>query len=219
MADNLIQKLNTLANAINSKAGTTGSMTIDEMTTKVNNISAGEDVTDETDTYTDLLDELEGAVNDLPDAAEDPVIEPLTVTANGTYTPPSGVTGYSPVTVNVPVPSFPGASIETVTVTIEKYGEASYTPYTLPYVYYTTVERGVITFQKLLLSTGSATYELTVLKNSIVLATNGDMLVYDTDWGSGRALSGGFCDEMMTIGANQAVGSFWANNDFTIIMD
>lgn len=33
-----------------------------------------------------------------------PVIEPLEVTENGTYTAPSGVDGYSPVTVNVPIP-------------------------------------------------------------------------------------------------------------------
>ena len=31
-----------------------------------------------------------------------PVINPLSVAANGTYTAPSGVDGYSPVTVNVP---------------------------------------------------------------------------------------------------------------------
>lgn len=34
----------------------------------------------------------------------DPIIEPLSVTENGTYTAPSGVDGYSPVTVNVPIP-------------------------------------------------------------------------------------------------------------------
>ena len=32
----------------------------------------------------------------------DPVIQPLSVTENGTYTAPAGVDGYSPVTVNVP---------------------------------------------------------------------------------------------------------------------
>lgn len=31
----------------------------------------------------------------------DPVVQPLTVTENGTYTAPSGVDGYNPVTVNV----------------------------------------------------------------------------------------------------------------------
>lgn len=34
-----------------------------------------------------------------------PVIEPLEVTQNGTYTAPAGVDGYSPVTVNVPIPN------------------------------------------------------------------------------------------------------------------
>ena len=35
----------------------------------------------------------------------DPVIDTLSVTKNGTYTAPSGVDGYSPVTVNVPEPT------------------------------------------------------------------------------------------------------------------
>lgn len=34
----------------------------------------------------------------------EPIIEPLEVTKNGTYTAPSGVDGYSPVSVNVPIP-------------------------------------------------------------------------------------------------------------------
>ena len=33
---------------------------------------------------------------------KEPVLEPLNVTANGTYTPPGDVDGYSPITVNVP---------------------------------------------------------------------------------------------------------------------
>lgn len=33
-----------------------------------------------------------------------PIIKPLTVTTNGTYTAPDGVDGYSPVNVNVPIP-------------------------------------------------------------------------------------------------------------------
>lgn len=34
----------------------------------------------------------------------DPVVEPLAVTKNGEYTPPVGVDGFSPVSVNVPIP-------------------------------------------------------------------------------------------------------------------
>ena len=36
--------------------------------------------------------------------AIEPVIDSLTITENGTYTAPDGVDGYSPVTVNVPIP-------------------------------------------------------------------------------------------------------------------
>ena len=38
----------------------------------------------------------------------EPVVEALTVTANGVYTVPAGVDGYSPVTVNVQLPSASG---------------------------------------------------------------------------------------------------------------
>lgn len=191
MADNLIQKLNTLANAINSKAGTTGSMTIDEMTTKVNNISAGEDVTDETDTYTDLLDELEGAVNDLPEAGSG-----------------GGGSGGSS-----------GASIETVTLIVEK-GEAPWhSPYDEPYVHYTTVESGVITYKKLKTPLNS-THVLTVVKNSLVLATNAyDAAVADSEWDMDRTLTGGMSDDVWASGSSKFVAVYWANQDFTLWMD
>ena len=43
-----------------------------------------------------------GAIGTIPTGGSDPVIQPLSVTVNGTYTAPEGVDGYSPVTVNVP---------------------------------------------------------------------------------------------------------------------
>lgn len=46
-----------------------------------------------------------------PDSGGAPVINPLSVTANGTYTAPSGVDGYAPVTVNVPQGVFPTGNI------------------------------------------------------------------------------------------------------------
>ena len=39
-----------------------------------------------------------------------PVVQPLSVTENGTYTAPSGVDGYSPVIVNVPAQTLPSAT-------------------------------------------------------------------------------------------------------------
>ena len=52
-----------------------------------------------TDTY--KPSEMAAAITAISGGAE-PVIEALSVTANGTYTAPDGVDGYSPVTVNVP---------------------------------------------------------------------------------------------------------------------
>lgn len=46
-----------------------------------------------------------------PDSGDAPVINPLSVTSNGTYTAPAGVDGYAPVTVNVPQGVFPSGSV------------------------------------------------------------------------------------------------------------
>lgn len=53
----------------------------------------------------ELREAIEIAEN-LPDAGgvANPVIEPLEITENGTYTTPDNVDGYSPVAVNVPIP-------------------------------------------------------------------------------------------------------------------
>ena len=66
--------LTSIANAIRGKNGSTTTYKPSEMAAAISAISGG----------------------------GEPVIEALSITANGTYTAPDGVDGYSPVTVNVP---------------------------------------------------------------------------------------------------------------------
>lgn len=69
--------MTTVADAIRAKGGTTAPLSFPEgMVEAINAIETG-------------------------GGGADPVINPLTITENGTYTAPSGVDGYSPVTVNV----------------------------------------------------------------------------------------------------------------------
>lgn len=65
-------KITAIANAIRSKLGVQTTYTLDDMPTAINSISGGA------------------------------VLDQLSVTQNGTYTPPSGTDGYDEVTVNVP---------------------------------------------------------------------------------------------------------------------
>lgn len=78
-------KLDALANTISTKSGSALPLTLDQMDAAVRSISGGG------------------------------TVEPLSVTANGTYTAPSG-TAYSPVTVDVPTPA-PNLQSKTATPT------------------------------------------------------------------------------------------------------
>ena len=69
----LINKLNDIGDAIRAKTGKEDKLTLEQMVSEIGSITGG----------------------------ADPVIEPLVVTENGTYTPEEGVDGFSPVTVNV----------------------------------------------------------------------------------------------------------------------
>ena len=91
----LIDKLNAIGNAIRAKTGKTDKLTLDEMPTEIASIETGGGGTE----------------------PANPIIEPLSVTENGTYTAPNGVDGYSPIEVNVPIPEGyikPSGSIQIV---------------------------------------------------------------------------------------------------------
>ena len=60
-------------------------------------------LTEQEELIATLQDTLRGKAQGSGEAVE-PIIEPLEVTGNGTYTAPENVHGYSPVTVNVPIP-------------------------------------------------------------------------------------------------------------------
>lgn len=76
----LTDKLNAIGDAIREKTGKVDKLTLDEMPTEIASIEGG------------------------GTTPANPVIEPLSVTENGTYTAPNGVDGYSPIEVNVPIP-------------------------------------------------------------------------------------------------------------------
>lgn len=93
----LIEKLNAIGEAIRTKTGKTEKMTLDEMPVEIASIEGG------------------------GGAPANPVIEALSVTENGTYNAPEGVDGYSPVSVNVPIPE--GYIQPTGTKTITENGK------------------------------------------------------------------------------------------------
>lgn len=92
----LTDKLSAIGDAIRAKTGKTDKLTLDEMPTEIASISGG------------------------GTTPANPIIKPLSVTENGTYTAPNGVDGYSPVEVNVPIPD--GYIIPSGTKTITENG-------------------------------------------------------------------------------------------------
>ena len=61
-----------------------------------------------------VADDFPTAIASIPTGGGSATIEPLSVTANGTYTAPSGVDGYSPVVVNVPSSGGGGSASDAV---------------------------------------------------------------------------------------------------------
>ena len=91
---------NHLGNAVNEVDNQNG--IIQELKNAIaENVSkTSSEVSEQTDLIQQIKTALEGKAGG--GSVADPVIEPLEVTENGTYTAPEGVDGYSPVMVNVP---------------------------------------------------------------------------------------------------------------------
>lgn len=103
----LIDKLNAIGEAIRAKTGKSEKLTLDEMPIEIGGITTSEDLDAILTEQEALIDELKEVLQGKAGGgggATPAVIEPLSVTENGTYTAPDGVDGYSPVSVNVPIP-------------------------------------------------------------------------------------------------------------------
>lgn len=77
------------------------SVSIPEGYTDGGTVGLDDTIDNEVGVQTDLIDQIKGVLAGKT-AGGEPVIQPLNVTENGTYTAPDGVDGFSPVVVDVP---------------------------------------------------------------------------------------------------------------------
>lgn len=97
--------LTDIADAIRTKTGKSDQLKPNEMPSEIQGITAPDGYIKPSGTKTITEngphDVTEYAAVNVIVPSEEPVVQPLEVTENGTYTPPAGVDGYAPVTVNV----------------------------------------------------------------------------------------------------------------------
>lgn len=92
-------KMTAIANEVRTLSGVADKLNLDDMA------SHTKDANTEVNTQEDLIEQIKTALQGKSAVGDaEPIIEPLEITENGTYTAPDGVDGYSPVTVNVPIP-------------------------------------------------------------------------------------------------------------------
>lgn len=138
----LIDKLNAIGEAIRAKTGKTDKLTLDQMPTEIASIVTSGGIT-----------------------PANPIIEPLEVTKNGTYTAPNGVDGYSPIDVNVPIPD--GYIVPSGTKTITENGTHDAREYESVSVN-VPIPDGYIKPSGTLNITENGTYDVTEKANAVV---------------------------------------------------
>lgn len=133
-------QMTAIADPIRTLMGKTGTMGLDAMANHLGNAVTEVDnqngiiqqlkdaisenvskTSSEVSEQTTLIQQIKTALDGKAGGGTAPVIETLEVTENGTYTAPAGVDGYSPVMVNVPVPS--GYIKPSGTLEVTKNGE------------------------------------------------------------------------------------------------
>lgn len=95
-----------------------------ELAGKIRSISKGENLDAELENQDGLIEDImEALQGKAADSGDAPVVRPLSVTENGTYTAPDGVDGYNPVVVDVPIPEVPNSVAQaTPVITVSASG-------------------------------------------------------------------------------------------------
>lgn len=111
-------KMTAIADEVRTLAGVADKLNLDDMATHTH------DANTEVGTQENLIEQIRTALQGKSAVGDaDPVIEPLEITENGTYTAPDGVDGYSPVTVNVPTGGGDDVARSIVNKTITAYSD------------------------------------------------------------------------------------------------
>lgn len=112
------QKMTAIADEVRTLAGVADKLNLDDMAAHTH------DANTEVGTQENLIEQIRTALQGKSAVGDaEPIIQPLEVTENGTYTAPDGVDGYSPVTVNVPTGGGDDVARSIVNKTITAYSD------------------------------------------------------------------------------------------------
>ena len=93
------QKMTAIANEVRTLSGDTGALNLDKIADQTKD--ANNEVVIQESLIRQIHAALEGKASVGGLSPDNPIVEPLFVTENGTYTPPDGVDGFTPVIVDV----------------------------------------------------------------------------------------------------------------------